>query len=473
MNAHLFGRLFFSLWWVNLFHFRPFAAGSDRFALLVIALVERSSVRLDVEVNHPFYKSFTGDVIYYQGHAYSNFNPGLSFIASPAWFVVHLFYQRLPESSWIRGEAIHYLLVNFVSFFSTTAFLSALTSWMLATWTYRKTQQQWRGVLVGILYGLGSIAFFFSARFNQNIPLAAIATCVFILIFDPNFFSGLNSRRRFVTIGFLLGAGAIIDANAMPLLGAVFIILLWKNRKTPLDLAYVALGAIFPLSLQLLYQYVAFGSPFLSSLTIFARQTPPVETMNSSAGIWQKFHLMTLGEYLFSAKAGLFIYMPYAGLSLWYFLVNWHNDKYLSIWEKRGIFILFCCYFAFICLLPPQYLYPLFGPRYLLPIIPFICLIFVLYFRKQDVQLGMILLAIAFLINIGGTQLGNDTGNVFLTVAVYALKGPWLPILDWLQKELPKASGYSPEFVSPYGLFAIMLLGLVVLWLPCKLKRRY
>lgn len=472
MNYRLFGRLLLSLWWIDLFHFRHLAAGSDRFVLLTMALAERGSVQLDSYVNNPFYASYLGDILSYQGHAYSNINPGLSFLAVPAWLAVHLVYKFVPESSFLRQEAIHYFLAHFVSFAFTTALFSAMTAWLLAVLTYRKTKQEWRGVLVGLLYGVGSIAFFFSTRLNQNIPIAFVSTCVFILTFDPQFFSNLKPGQRFSLIGFLLGWGAIIDITAMPFIGAIALILIWKNRYSPIVLFYVGLGAIVPLTGQALYHYIAFGNPFLSPSMILAQTKTQATTMNPIALGLQKIHLRSLLDYLFSAKAGLFIYMPYAALSAWYFLRYWRSERLLARIEKVAIAAFFASYFLFITLIPPSYLFHLFGPRYLLPLIPFVCLIFALYFRWQEHQLGIVLLVLGFAINISGTQLGNDTGNVFLTLAVYAIKGPWLPILDWLQKELPQSTGYSPEFVSPYGLFLILLMGLLVLWLPYLLQKR-
>jgi hypothetical protein len=466
-------RLGVSVWWIYLFHFRHLAAGSDRFVLLTMALVERGDIQLDPYYNNPFYASYLGDILIYQGHAYSNINPGLSFLAVPAWAVAHFFYQFVPSSSSLRQETIHYFFAHFVAFAFTTALFSALTVWLLAALVYQKTGQRSRSILVGLLYGFGSIAFFFSTRANQNIPVAFIGICVFILLFEPNFWIFLKPPVRLGAIGFLLGWGVILDITALPLVFVFSVLLLLQNRSSLINLLYVALGALFPIAGQMLYHFFAFGNPLLSPSMLLAQpKTAEDVVMNPVVLGLRGIHIRSLFDYLFTPKAGFFIYMPYAGLATWYFIRFWSEKQYFNRLEKLAIASIFITYSLFITVIPARYLYSLFGPRYLLPLVPFACLIFAIYLRRQEVQLGIILMAIGFIFNIAGAQLGNDTGNIFLTLSVYAIKGPWLPILDWLQKELFPTTGYSPEFVSPYGLFWLLLVGLFVLWFPLTVNRK-
>ncbi|MBE9117094.1 hypothetical protein IQ249_14425 [Lusitaniella coriacea LEGE 07157] len=471
MHNSLFWRLLLSTWFVNLFHFRHLAAGSDRFIILVMSLVEQGKIQLDTYYNSPFYKDYLGDVLIYQGHAYSNINPGLSFLAVPAWGAVNFFYQQIPLSSSLRQENVHYFLAHFVSFAFTTGLLGALTACLLGLFIYRRTQDRWRAILGSLLYSFGSIAFFFSTRLNQNIPIAFIGFCVFILIFDPKTLKIERDSIKLFLIGFLLGLGIIIDVTIMPFLGVALLFLLWQYRKSILSLNYFILGVAFPILAQGLYHYLAFGNPFLSPSIILAQQSTNSQATNPVTLGLKTFNLKSILEYLFSYKTGLFIYMPYSLLSVWYMVRFWRNERRLIEFEKRAIALIFLSYLLFIAIIPSTYLYPLFGPRYILPIVPFICLLFALYLRQQELQLGIILAALGFLINIGGTQLGNDTGNVFLTVATYLVKGPWLPALDWLKVELPEITGYSPEFMSPYGLFFLLFICLLAIWIPYFLNR--
>ncbi|MDY6782931.1 MAG: hypothetical protein SW833_10350 [Cyanobacteriota bacterium] len=468
---YFFPRLAVSVWWIYLFHFRHLAAGSDRFFLLTMALVERGSVRLDSYYNNPFYASYLGDILLHEGHAYSNINPGLSFLAVPAWAVVHFFYQFIPPSSLLRQDIIHYFIAHFVCFAFTTALLSALTVWLLAVLTYKKTGCKWRSLLAGSLYGLGSIAFFFSTRANQNIPVAFIGVCVFVLIFEPDLLGKLKPQIGFFAIGFLLGWGPILDITAMPLLFVFSILLLIQNRSSRINLVYILLGALLPIAGQMLYHFVAFGNPFLSPSMLLAQPKAADAVVMNPVGLGlRRIYIGSLLEYLFTPKSGFFIYMPYAALATWYFIRFWLRNQLFNRIEKFAIAGIFITYSLFMTVVPAQYLYSLFGPRYLLPLVPFVCLIFAVYFRRQELQLGTILIGIGLTFNVAGAQLGNDTGNIFLSLAVYAIKGPWLPILDWVQKELFLNTNYSPEVISPYGLFLMLLIGLFILWSPFVIK---
>jgi len=466
----LFWRLSLSLWIIYLFHFRHLAAGSDRFVVLVQALVERGTISLADYVSEPFYQSFLIDIFTYGDRPLPNVNPGISFLAAPAWALIYSFYRLLPDSSPLRQEAIHFLLAHFVSCAIVTALLSALTAWLLAAFTYQRSGSLSRAVCAALLYGLGSIAFFFSTRLNQNVAIAFIAVAVFVLLFEPKLLGLPSPRWSRAAIGFLLAWGWFIDVTSVPLSIAAVGMLLWRQRRDRRQLAWVALGALPPLAGQLAYNSVAFGNPLLPTTAVLARVNAEAtgQAALGVAGIdWQ-----SIGHYLFSTEAGLLVYMPYAFLSVYYSLLYWREQGCLRRAEKVALGAGFALYLLFIGTIPANYLYSLFGPRYLLPVVPFVALLFSLYVRRCDLQLATVLVGLAGLVNLAGAQLGNDTGNALLTVAVYLIKGPWLPILDWLQANLTNLTGFEPSFINPLGLLLALAGCLAAIWLPYWLQAR-
>ncbi len=460
----VFWRLSLSLWVIYLFHFRHLAAGSDRFVVLMQAIVERGTISLAHYVNSPFYQDFLIDVFVYGDRPLLNINPGLSFLATPAWALVYSVYQLLPPDSLLRQEALHFWLAHFVSVASVTALLSTLTAWLLGGLVYHRSQSLRRGVSAALLYGLGSIAFFFSTRLNQNIAISFIAVAVYVLLFEPRLLGVRSPRVALTAIGFLLAWGWFIDITVAPLTAVASVALFWHHRQALLRLGFVLLGAGPPLVGQLLYNAIAFGNPLLPTTIMLARADGARAGTNSlgpSSLAWP-----SITNHLVGLEAGLWIYMPYALLSVYYGLRYWREQRSLRRGEKGVLALGFLLYLLFIGTIPPDYLYPLFGPRYILPVVPFTVLLFCLYVRRRELPWAGVLVAIALLVNLAGAQLGNDTNNALLTVGVYLVKGPWLPILDWLQVTLPTLTNFSPSFVSPLGLLLALAGCLALIWLP-------
>jgi hypothetical protein len=464
MQFPYFSRLFLSIWFVYLFHFRHLAAGSDRFVLLMMAIVERGTIRLDAYSQNPFYQPYLGDIILYNNHAYANINTGISFLAVPAWSVFYFFYKFIPETSLIRHEALHYFIAHFVGFAFTTALFGALTACLIALIVYHKTQQQWRSIGAALLYAVGSIAFYLSTRLNQNIPIIFIVTVGFIYLFLPTLVPPKKIIPRLITLGLLLGFGIIIDMTMFPGLAVIGIFLLSQQRHSLKNIIWVVLGAIFPLFLQFIYQFIAFGNPFLSPALVFIQQSTGVETVNPADMGLNFLNFVNIAQYLFSLKAGLFVYLPYSLLSVYYFVRFLRTSAVLNSAEKRFIAALFGIYLIFLLVLPSRYLYSLFGPRYIAPVIPFMSILFALYWRSQEFKLGVILIAFSFLFNLAGAQLGNDPKNILATTVIYSLRGPWLPVVDWLQIQLPQATAVEIEILRPYGLLLLLGLVLGLLW---------
>ncbi|MCW6038803.1 hypothetical protein K4A83_21390 [Spirulina subsalsa FACHB-351] len=454
------GRLFFTSWLVYLFHFRHLAAGSDRFVLLVRAIVEQRTFRLDAYQTSPFF----GDVVMSGGHYYSNINPGTAWLGVPFWAIANFFYQNIPPASPFRREEIHHFLAHFITTACTSSLLSALAGVFLGLWAYQRSKSQWRGILTVFLYNFCSIAFFYSTRLSQNILIASLSIFVFVLLFKPQILRIKSYKTQLFLIGFILAYGLVIDLTIVPLAGVVLILLFWQNRTYWLVLRYFLFGTIAPVLLLLLYQYLCFGNPFLSASNVFlAQEAIPEPSVSLALQIFQRSR--SLFTYLFSPQAGLFIYMPYFTLAMVYLLHHNHQRLYFKHNEKRYIFGVFIAYSFFLLALPASYLqYTLFGCRYIIPLVPLLCLTFALHFRPPHYHLGIALIALGFLINLAGAQQGYDTDNIIIYTLIYIFRGAWFPLLDWLQTGLPEDFNTLPSVLNPSGIVFLLLLFLMVIW---------
>jgi hypothetical protein len=464
MRYFLFLRLFFTIWIVYIFHFRPLASTSERYVLLTMSLVEHGTIALDalVKSSQYYWDIYQIDRITANGHYYICVNPGLSFLAVPFWAIVNFIYKKLPDGSLLDNDSIHYFLAHFISFTFTTGLFGALSSWLIAVFIYQRTRQKWRGLLAGLLYAFGSIAFVFSTRQNQNSVTAFITILVFVLLFEPLILSIKSQILQLFLVGFLLGMGLFVDVTIAPFFVVTFFVLVLKKVNLLVNIRYLLMGAFIPIISLFSYQCFAFGKPFLSASMIFVQQHPKPDSTTQIMGI----DVYSLFEYLVSLKAGMFVYMPYAILAVWYIIRHFKENKLLERLEKNAIILNFLLYFLLIGLLPSPYLYSLFGPRYLLPVIPFICIIFALYVGWKELNIAVALTALSFFTNTAGAQMGIDTNNIIVIVATYIIKGPWLPVLNWIESDLKKVSGYSPDVIVPYGLLFFLMVCLVAIWLP-------
>ena len=257
MRLSLILRLFFTFWVIYLFHFTPYFCNSSRFVYVTMSLSEQCSVRVN-----PYYDT-DKDLIVYKGHHYISTNPGMSFMAMPFWATVyHLVYRWLPKTFFLSQETMHFLLAEFVSFASTSALYGALTAVLLALFIHKRTQKLWRALLGASLYAFGSIAFFFSTRFNQNIAIALCSFLMFVLIFEPEILPVRKRNIQLIILGFIMGLAIFIDLSIIPFLLVISVPIL-KRMLSLKDLGRIILGALGPIFALMVYLYLAFGSPFL------------------------------------------------------------------------------------------------------------------------------------------------------------------------------------------------------------------
>lgn len=454
MGRSLILRLFFTIWVIYLFHFSPTPCNAPRFVYLTMSLVEQGSVRTDLYHD--------ADLIPYRRHYYISTNPGMSFIAAPFYAIVyHLIYRWVPKTFFLSHETIHFLLAHFVSFASTSALCSALTALLLALFIHKRTQKLWRALLGASLYAFGSIAFFFSTRFNQNIAIAFCSFLMFILIFEPEILPVRKRNIQLIILGFIMGLAIFIDLSIMPFLLVISVPIL-KRMLSLKNLGRIILGALGPIFVLMVYLYLAFGNPFLP---------PQAYEKGGAYTLITLPRLKLLVDHLVTPKSGVFLYMPYTILSIWYIIKFWNKHRILGKEEKNIIVLIFLAYLLYASSLKSS-IFSLFGPRYMLPVVPFLCLLFALYVGIKESAIAVFLASISFLINIGGAQIGVDTRNIIIHFATFIARGPWLPILNWVKENVTQITGYSPEVLTPYGLFLLMFVCLSVIWIPYFLRKK-
>jgi hypothetical protein len=454
-DRSLFRAILLGVWLIYLFHFSPTATGSDRFVALARSIVERHSIAIDA------FSRYTHELSYRSGHHYINTNPGLSFFAAPCWAAAFPIYSRLP-SRLREVETCHWFLVHFVGFAGTTALAGALSATLVALLVYAKTRSAYHCLVGAALYAVGSIAFFFSTRLQQNVMITLLALLVFAAVRRSS--GGEVHPYRLAATGGLIGLGLFCDLSALPLLMALLVTLAlgrepWRHQL--LLAAGLSLG-LLPL---LAYHLLAFGDAFRPAQAYLVQDPDGVHgglLFGLSLPSWR-----LLWQQLISPSQGLLCYMPYVLLPLWCKGLR----SFFSRQESTFLVACGACYLLWSASLPSSR-YSLFGPRYLLPVVPFVCLAATLSLPRVPRGVAVPLLGFGFLANAAGAQLGVPTANVFSTVVVFILRGPWLPVVDWLGRDFARATGRAPAIMTPYGLLLLLVGAQASIWIAYYTGRR-
>jgi hypothetical protein len=439
-RPRFFVAIFLGAWITFLVHFSPAATGSDRYVILMLSLVEQGTLQIDS------YRSMTAELATARGHWYLNTNPGTSFLAAPSWAVLQP-VMGPPAGGVTAPSSLRFFAAHLVGLATTTAAAGALTCVLLAAVLLQVTGRTAAALLGAALHGWGSIAFFFSTRLQQNVFLAFLAMAIWVLL------RAVPSRGTLAAAGFLLGLGLFVDLSAVPLGLSVLAALAWDRRLLS-SLLPLALGAALPLAGLALYQQAAFSHPLWPAQAYIPREGTVIAEGLLGLSLPSPARFL---PQLVSPGCGLFVFMPWAVLP---FLPGGFRERLRAFAPREvalaGSALLF--FLLWVGILPSSQ-FCLYGPRYLLPIVPFLACAAVLALRSWP-RLGGALVTAGFLINLAGAQLGFPTDNAARTVAVWLLRGPWLPMVDWLRANWPQ----GPSMVTPYGLLLAWLTALAALW---------
>jgi hypothetical protein len=458
MSRRLTILLFFTFWLVYLLHFNPTGSGSSRFTCLTRALVEHGTI--DVTA---YYRHEPIDIMPYKGRYYINTNPGLSFLAAPVWAVVYAGYRQLPARWMIRSSEIHFVLAHFVCYSVTTALLGALTAIMLGHLVMKRIGVVWRAIFAACLYAFGTTSFFLSTRLNQNVVITFLALGIYILVFEPAALGSTRDSTRAALLGLAVGMGVLVDLSIVPFL-VVLLAPIAARLRGYRGFALFAVTALIPVSGLALYQWAAFGNPILPAqcyMTGFLGPSAP--------------HLSALLDHLFLPSRGLFVYMPFTALCAWYLVRNWQTDRCsLAQPEKVVIAALYAVFLLYVSVVQSS-VFSGYGPRYLLPILPYSCLILALYLRKQEQAVATVLIGSSLLVQMAGAQCGRDTANMFFEISLWVIRGPWLPMVDWLHGNTFVGAWMMRHGLqgtaNSSGLLLMLCWCLLLLWTPYCLDR--
>jgi hypothetical protein len=330
--------------------------------MLTYALVDRGTVTitgLDQQTN---------DKARFQGQYYSDKLPGFPLLATLPYASARLFL-RLPSHPLDR-EAFKYWPADYWTTLGTSGLLTAATGWLLVTWSRELGCQPLRSALVGLAYGLATPAYVYAtlAYGHQAAAFALLAS--FFLLWKPK--RPHNSVCVFIA-GLLAAYAAVIELHVGPVSAILGIYLLAQCLRGDrrLDaLALFAVGALVPTLILLMYNLLAFGSPWeLGYFHHAVKQFADVHNPDNPLGLTlPKSMGTTLTALLWGRYRGLTFYAPILLLSG----PGWVVLLARRCWDLASVTLLVVLAVLLVNLFYPEWTGGWStGPRLLVPALPF------------------------------------------------------------------------------------------------------
>jgi hypothetical protein len=443
--------LFFCLWFAfgaaansrNQFEFNLQQAGVE-------AIVERhhfylegsSTPRFQMQVYYYDGGKPFGDVFSHNGHQYAAKQPGQFMTGAIAYFFLHLFGLDYLH---------HYTLTSVLVSFLTTSLITALAAVAVFAAVRQLTNGRLFWPLVcALIYGLGTTAFVYSGFAYHDAIAAgylAIAFC-FALLLAQRRATGRLAKILAVSCGLLLGL--TITTSMLPFFMAcvVGLYVIWLRQWKLTGL--LMLGGVIGIAPLLFFNSVSFGNPFLNSYMAggYPESMLHFNWSNSMAKV--RLYLTEITFYVPVVWLGI--------LGLAFFPRRFRREQIVLV----GLLI-------------AQTLQVLnieshggchYGPRFLLPIMPFVCvsLCGFSYLRSRvvktlSISATMVLGAISIFISATGALFTA----MYCEVERYAL---WLALQNLRSLRLG-------DFPLAIWLFVPLLLSVILLGYSIRRLRHH
>ncbi len=348
---------------------------------LVLALVDDGTVSIDR------YVANTGDYALYQGRTYSDKPPGLSLMALPVYMALSPTLDLPPvrerlaalgggdafgatlreDGTGLRDDKVRFALAQYVLTLVVVATASAALGALLFFALGRLGLAPAPAAAGALAYGLATTAAPYAGNFYSHQLAAALLFGAFFVAWPrpgeparPAYASGL-------LCGLLLGWAVISEYPAA--LPAAAVGLYALARRGPRWLPALALGGALPGALLVVYDLVAFGTPW------------PIGYAHSA--LWQEQHttgfmsithprLEALWGLTFGQFRGLFFRAPWLLLAIPGLVAWWRAGRLRAEWWAA----LAACLSLLLFYGSSAMWWGGFaaGPRYIAPLIPFLAL---------------------------------------------------------------------------------------------------
>lgn len=343
---------------------------------LTRAMVERDTVRIDAYVRD------TGEFAIYEGHAYTEKAPGPSFIGLPIYAVVlplleypavssfleWLARDRIPKDireRAVKTENLREFTAQYLLTLAVIAIPAAAAGMLFYHFLSLFDVAHGLRALIVLAYGLGTPAATYAGNFYSHQIIAVLCFGAFVLLVWLGRGSGGSARA--LLVGLLLGYAVISEYSAVIIvliLGTYAWISISRFR-----FVVMLVGTTLPLTLLIMYDIIAFDTPFPVSYSYSVVQREAYQT--GFMGITYP-RLEALYGLTFSPFRGLFVRAPWLLLALPGFVLWWKQEHFREeLWVVVGITLSMLLFYSSAVLWWGGFAA---GPRHIVPALPFMTL---------------------------------------------------------------------------------------------------
>lgn len=339
----------------------------------------------------------TGDWSSYGGHYYSNKSPGLSFLAVPFFAASQMLAGRLVPDDPERQV----LFSAYVATVCTVAVLSAFLCLLIFYVFHRMFAMSANAALcISLFFGFGTLAFSYSTTFYCHLPAACCSFLSFVLAMRIGYSRSSRKGMLAVLAGFAAASAVVIEPSALIMLAGVagYLFCLGEGRRyIPLFM----LGCLPPGAVLGWYNYVCFGHPLASSYN-YSNDMVMWKVEGKLFGLpdLRRFYQLLVSPY-----RGLFFTSPVLLMALPGLLFSLRRRQWVR--EVLLCALLSVAFFLFIAGFHAWHGGSAAGPRYLLPVFPFIYVLAGLSLVRFP-KLFLLVGSLSLLINLSTTAVGNE-----------------------------------------------------------------